>query len=78
MYDIDPDGDTTLSDYGGYTAEGGKLVFNKVIKAQTRPLTRRVTAAGRTGAAAIAAREQLHGIRIHPRTTGALARRRRA
>ncbi len=32
-YDIDPDGDTTLSDYGGYTAEGGKLVFNKVIKA---------------------------------------------
>jgi branched-chain amino acid transport system substrate-binding protein len=33
-YDIDPDGDTTLSDYGGYKAEGGKLVFNKVIKAQ--------------------------------------------
>ena len=33
VYDIDPDGDTTLSDYGGYTAEGGKLVFNKVIKA---------------------------------------------
>ena len=33
-YDIDADGDTTLSDYGGYTAEGGKLVFNKVIKAQ--------------------------------------------
>jgi branched-chain amino acid transport system substrate-binding protein len=32
-YDIDQDGDTTLSDYGGYTAEGGKLVFNKVIKA---------------------------------------------
>jgi len=32
-YDIDADGDTTLSDYGGYTAEGGKLVFNKVIKA---------------------------------------------
>ncbi len=32
-YDIDPDGDTTLSDYGGYTAEGGKLVFNKVLKA---------------------------------------------
>jgi branched-chain amino acid transport system substrate-binding protein len=35
-YDIDPDGDTTLSDYGGYTAEGGKLVFNKVIKAQAQ------------------------------------------
>jgi branched-chain amino acid transport system substrate-binding protein len=33
-YDIDADGDTTLSDYGGYKAEGGKLVFNKVIKAQ--------------------------------------------
>jgi branched-chain amino acid transport system substrate-binding protein len=33
-YDIDADGDTTLSDYGGYLAEGGKLVFNKVIKAQ--------------------------------------------
>jgi branched-chain amino acid transport system substrate-binding protein len=32
-YDIDPDGDTTLSDYGGYKAEGGKLVFEKVIKA---------------------------------------------
>jgi branched-chain amino acid transport system substrate-binding protein len=33
-YDIDPDGDTTLSDYGGYKAEGGKLVFDKVLKAQ--------------------------------------------
>src|SRR5215217_1999528 len=33
-YSIDKDGDTTLSDYGGYKAEGGKLVFNKVIKAQ--------------------------------------------
>jgi branched-chain amino acid transport system substrate-binding protein len=32
-YDIDPDGDTTLSDYGGYKAEGGKLVFDKVLKA---------------------------------------------
>jgi branched-chain amino acid transport system substrate-binding protein len=32
-YDIDPDGDTTLSDYGGYRAEGGKLVFDKVLKA---------------------------------------------
>jgi branched-chain amino acid transport system substrate-binding protein len=35
-YDIDADGDTTLSDYGGYKAEGGKLVFNKVIKAQAQ------------------------------------------
>ena len=33
-YDIDDDGDTTLSDYGGYRAEGGKLVFDKVLKAQ--------------------------------------------
>jgi branched-chain amino acid transport system substrate-binding protein len=33
-YDIDADGDTTLSDYGGYKAEGGKLVFTKVIKAE--------------------------------------------
>jgi branched-chain amino acid transport system substrate-binding protein len=32
-YSIDPDGDTTLSDYGGYRAEGGKLVFDKVLKA---------------------------------------------
>ena len=33
-YDIDQDGDTTLTDYGAYTAKGGKLVFNKVIKAR--------------------------------------------
>ena len=33
-YSIDPDGDTTLSDYGGNTIENGKLVFDKVIKAQ--------------------------------------------
>src|SRR3954469_24434028 len=33
-YDIDPDGDTTLSNYGGYKAKGGKLVFDRVIKAQ--------------------------------------------
>jgi branched-chain amino acid transport system substrate-binding protein len=32
-YSIDADGDTTLSDYGAYTVEGGKLVFNKVLKA---------------------------------------------
>jgi branched-chain amino acid transport system substrate-binding protein len=35
-YDIDPNGDTTLSDYGGYKVEGGKLVFDKVIKAATQ------------------------------------------
>ena len=34
-YDIDENGDTTLSDYGGNRVEGGKLVFNKVIKAAT-------------------------------------------
>jgi branched-chain amino acid transport system substrate-binding protein len=32
-YSIDDDGDTTLSDYGGYRAKGGKLVFDRVIKA---------------------------------------------
>ena len=32
-YSIDADGDTTLTDYGSYTVEGGNLVFNKVIKA---------------------------------------------
>jgi branched-chain amino acid transport system substrate-binding protein len=34
-YSIDENGDTTLSDYGGNEIEGGKLVFDKVIKAQT-------------------------------------------
>ncbi len=34
-YDIDENGDTTLSDYGGNRIEGGKLTFNEVIKAQT-------------------------------------------
>jgi len=33
-YSIDENGDTTLSDYGGDKIEGGKLVFDKVIKAQ--------------------------------------------
>ena len=37
-YSIDENGDTTLSDYGGNRVEGGKLVFDKVIKAQTRQL----------------------------------------
>ncbi len=32
-YSIDQFGDTTLSDYGGNTVSGGKLVFDKVIKA---------------------------------------------
>jgi branched-chain amino acid transport system substrate-binding protein len=34
-YSIDENGDTTLSDYGANRIEGGKLVFDKVIKAQT-------------------------------------------
>src|SRR5919197_180649 len=33
-YDIDENGDTTLSDYGGNKIEGGKLVFDKGIPAQ--------------------------------------------
>jgi len=35
-YSIDENGDTTLSDYGADRVEGGKLVFDKVIKAQTQ------------------------------------------
>jgi len=34
-YSIDPDGDTTITDYGGNTIKNGKLTFDKVIKAQT-------------------------------------------
>ena len=33
-YSIDPDGDTTITDYGGNTIKNGKLTFDKVIKAQ--------------------------------------------
>jgi branched-chain amino acid transport system substrate-binding protein len=33
-YDIDENGDTTLTDYGLYTIDGGQLTFSKVIKAQ--------------------------------------------
>ena len=33
-YSIDENGDTTLSDYGADRVKGGKLVFDKVIKAQ--------------------------------------------
>ncbi|MFL5836097.1 MAG: branched-chain amino acid ABC transporter substrate-binding protein [Solirubrobacteraceae bacterium] len=33
-YSIDADGDTTITDYGGNRVENGKLVFDKVIKAQ--------------------------------------------
>jgi len=34
-YSIDKDGDTTLTTYGAYLAKGGKLVFNKAIKASS-------------------------------------------
>jgi branched-chain amino acid transport system substrate-binding protein len=34
-YSIDKDGDTTITDYGGNKIENGKLVFDKVIKAQS-------------------------------------------
>jgi branched-chain amino acid transport system substrate-binding protein len=33
-YSIDADGDTTITDYGGNRVQGGKLTFDKVIKAQ--------------------------------------------
>jgi branched-chain amino acid transport system substrate-binding protein len=33
-YDIDANGDTSLTDYGLYAIEDGKLVFSKVIKAK--------------------------------------------
>jgi branched-chain amino acid transport system substrate-binding protein len=33
-YSIDDDGDTTLTTYGGYIAKGGKLVFDKALKAE--------------------------------------------
>jgi branched-chain amino acid transport system substrate-binding protein len=32
-YDIDENGDTTITDYGVYTVEGGELVFDKTVKA---------------------------------------------
>jgi branched-chain amino acid transport system substrate-binding protein len=34
-YSIDANGDTTLTDYGLYKIVGGKLVFDKVLKAQS-------------------------------------------
>ena len=32
-YDIDENGDTTLTDYGVYSIEGGELTFDRTIKA---------------------------------------------
>ena len=34
-YDIDENGDTTLTDYGVYTIEGGELQFETTVQAQT-------------------------------------------
>ena len=33
-YSIDENGDTTLTDYGVYTIDGGELTFDQTIKAQ--------------------------------------------
>jgi branched-chain amino acid transport system substrate-binding protein len=33
-YDIDENGDTTVTDYGVYTVKNGELVFDQTIKAQ--------------------------------------------
>jgi len=33
-YDIDENGDTTLTDYGVYRVEGGELTFDRTVKAQ--------------------------------------------
>ena len=33
-YSIDPDGDTTLTDYGVYGIEGGELVFQQTVEPQ--------------------------------------------
>jgi branched-chain amino acid transport system substrate-binding protein len=34
-YDIDKNGDTTLTDYGVYTIDGGELKFDETVKAKT-------------------------------------------
>ena len=33
-YDIDENGDTTLTDYGVYTVKDGELVFDPTVKAE--------------------------------------------
>jgi branched-chain amino acid transport system substrate-binding protein len=33
-YDIDENGDTTLTDYGVYTIQGGELQFDQTIQAE--------------------------------------------
>jgi len=36
-YDIDQNGDTTLTDYGVYRIEGGELVFDQTVQARAEP-----------------------------------------
>ncbi|MBD0283544.1 MAG: branched-chain amino acid ABC transporter substrate-binding protein, partial [Thermoleophilaceae bacterium] len=36
-YDIDENGDTTLTDYGVYRIEGGELVFDQTVQAKAEP-----------------------------------------
>ena len=43
-YSIDENGDTTLTDYGVYSIEGGELQFDQTIKA---PPTSQLTDSGR-------------------------------
>ena len=45
-YDIDENGDTTLTDYGVYTIKDGELTFDKTIKAAAADHTRCMTATG--------------------------------
>ena len=33
-YDIDENGDTTLTDYGVYTIKDGELIFGETVKAE--------------------------------------------
>ena len=33
-YDIDENGDTTLTDYGVYSIDGGELKFDETVKAE--------------------------------------------
>jgi branched-chain amino acid transport system substrate-binding protein len=37
MYDIDENGDTTLTDYGVYRIEDGELVFDQTVQAEATP-----------------------------------------
>ena len=70
-YSINENGDTTLTDYGAQRVEGGKLEFDKVIKAQATQESQ--TRGGRRGGVHPARRrgvlrpKRLHGSRIRRR-----------